>query len=126
MIIFPIIGYLAKAINKRLRQLFKVSQDMTNELSYIVEEAVGGYKVVKLHGGEEYEKKRFSQIAEKLRRYSMKIAVAGGLNQPITQIVASIALSGVLLVAIFQSSVAETTVGGFVAFITALIFVKYG
>jgi subfamily B ATP-binding cassette protein MsbA len=123
LIIFPIIGYLAKAINKRLRQLFKVSQDMTNELSYIVEEAVGGYKVVKLHGGEEYEKKRFSQIAEKLRRYSMKIAVAGGLNQPITQIVASIALSGVLLVAIFQSSVAETTVGGFVAFITALILI---
>jgi len=123
LIIFPIIGYMAKAINKRLRQLFKVSQDMTNELSYIVEEAVGGYKVVKLHGGEVYEKQRFSLIAEKLRRYSMKITVAGGLNQPITQIIASIALSGVLLVAIFQSSVAETTVGGFVAFITALILI---
>jgi len=92
-------------------------------LSYIVEEAVGGYKVVKLHGGEAYEKQRFSLIAEKLRRYSMKITVAGGLNQPITQIVASIALSGVLLVAIFQSSVAETTVGGFVAFVTALILI---
>ena len=123
LIIFPIIGYLAKVINKRLRNLFKVSQDMTNDLSYIVEEAVGGYKVVKLHGGEAYEKQRFSLIAEKLRRYSMKITVAGGLNQPITQIVASIALSGVLLVAIFQSSVAETTVGGFVAFITALILI---
>lgn len=123
LIIFPIIGYMAKAINKRLRQLFKVSQDMTNDLSYIVEEAVGGYKVVKLHGGEVYEKQRFSLIAEKLRRYSMKITVAGGLNQPITQIIASIALSGVLLVAIFQSSVAETTVGGFVAFITALILI---
>ena len=123
LIIFPIIGYLAKVINKRLRKLFKVSQDMTNDLSYIVEEAVGGYKVVKLHGGEAYEKQRFSLIAEKLRRYSMKITVAGGLNQPITQIVASIALSGVLLVAIFQSSVAETTVGGFVAFVTALILI---
>jgi len=123
LIIFPIIGYLAKVINKRLRKLFKVSQDMTNDLSYIVEEAVGGYKVVKLHGGEVYEKQRFSLIAEKLRRYSMKITVAGGLNQPITQIIASIALSGVLLVAIFQSSVAETTVGGFVAFITALILI---
>jgi subfamily B ATP-binding cassette protein MsbA len=37
--------------------------------------------------------------------------------------VASIALSGVLLVALFQSSMAETTVGGFVAFVTALILI---
>ncbi|MEO0047244.1 MAG: lipid export permease/ATP-binding protein MsbA [Pseudomonadota bacterium] len=123
LIIFPIIGYMVKVINSRLRKLHKVSQDMTNELSYIVEESVGGYKVVKLHGGETYEKQRFSMIADKLRRYSMKIAVAGGLNQPLTQFVASIALSGVLLVALFQSSMAETTVGGFVAFVTALILI---
>ncbi len=123
LIIFPIIGYMAKIINARLRRLHKVSQDMTNELSYVVEESVGGYKVVKLHGGEAYEKQRFAMIADKLRRYSMKIAVAGGLNQPMTQFVASIALSGVLLVALFQSSMAETTVGGFVAFVTALILI---
>jgi subfamily B ATP-binding cassette protein MsbA len=123
LVIFPIIGFMVKLINTRLRKLHKVSQDMTNELSYIVEESVGGYKVVKLHGGETYEKQRFSLIANKLRRYSMKIAVAGGLNQPITQFVASIALSGVLLVALFQSSMAETTVGGFVAFVTALILI---
>jgi subfamily B ATP-binding cassette protein MsbA len=123
LIIFPIIGFMVKLINTRLRKLHKVSQDMTNELSYIVEESVGGYKVVKLHGGETYEKQRFSLIANKLRRYSMKIAVAGGINQPITQFVASIALSGVLLVALFQSSMAETTVGGFVAFVTALILI---
>lgn len=123
LIIFPIIGFMVKLINTRLRKLHKVSQDMTNELSYVVEESVGGYKVVKLHGGETYEKERFSLIANKLRRYSMKIAVAGGLNQPMTQFVASIALSGVLLVALFQSSMAEVTVGGFVAFVTALILI---
>ena len=123
LIIFPIIGYMVKIINARLRRLHKVSQDMTNELSYVVEESVGGYKVVKLHGGEAYEKQRFAMIADKLRRYSMKIAVAGGLNQPMTQFVASIALSGVLLVALFQSSMAETTVGGFVSFVTALILI---
>ena len=123
MIIFPILGLMVTIINKRLRRLHKVHQDMTNELSYVVEETVGGYKVVKLHGGQTYEKNRFQEIANKLRRYSMKIAVAGGLNQPITQFVASIALSGVLLVALFQSSMAETTVGGFVAFVTALILI---
>jgi subfamily B ATP-binding cassette protein MsbA len=123
LIIFPIIGFMVKLINTRLRKLHKVSQDMTNELSYVVEESVGGYKVVKLHGGQAYEKQRFALIANKLRRYSMKIAVAGGLNQPMTQFVASIALSGVLLVALFQSSMAEVTVGGFVAFVTALILI---
>ena len=123
LVIFPIIAYVVKVINARLRKLHRVHQEMTNELSYIVEETVGGYKVVKLHAGQAYEKSRFAEISNKLRRYSMKIAVSGGLNQPITQFVASIALSGVLLVAIFQSSMAETTVGGFVAFVTALVLI---
>ena len=123
LIIFPVIAYVVKVINSRLRKLHRVHQDMTNELSYIVEETVGGYKVVKLHAGQTYEKNRFAEISDRLRRYSMKIAVSGGLNQPITQFLASIALSGVLLVAIFQSSMSDLTVGSFVAFVTALVMI---
>ena len=94
LVIFPIIAYVVKVINARLRKLHRVHQEMTNELSYIVEETVGGYKVVKIHAGQAYEKSRFAEISNKLRRYSMKIAVSGGLNQPITQFVASIAQIG--------------------------------
>ncbi|MCQ9372086.1 ABC transporter transmembrane domain-containing protein, partial [Corynebacterium sp. 35RC1] len=83
-VILPIIGLLMSRINRRLRSLNRESQNLTNQAAYVVEEAVGGYKVVKLHGGEAYESLRFNAMTNRLRGYAMRVAVAGGLNQPVT------------------------------------------
>jgi ATP-binding cassette, subfamily B, bacterial MsbA len=123
LIIFPIIAYIMSLINRRLRGLNREQQAMTSELAYIVEEAVSGHKIVKVHGGETYEMGRFIDKADRLRRFALKTAVAGGLNQPITQLIASMALSVVLVIALMQSSTEGTTVGGFAAFITAMMLI---
>ncbi len=49
--------------------------------------------------------------------------MSGGLAQPLTQFLASIALALVITIAVVQSSHDQTTVGGFVAFITAMLLV---
>ena len=121
MVIFPIIGVLIGAINRRLRSLNRRQQDFTSKLAYVVEEASSGNKVVKLHSGQAYELQRFRETAESLKGFAMRASIAGGLNQPITQIVASIALSTVLLIAIMQSSSHGTTVGEFAAFVAAMM-----
>jgi ATP-binding cassette, subfamily B, bacterial MsbA len=123
LIIFPIIAYIMSLINRRLRGLNREQQSMTSELAYIVEEAVSGHKIVKVHGGETYEMGRFIDKADRLRRFALKTAVVGGLNQPITQLIASMALSVVLVIALMQSSTEGTTVGGFAAFITAMMLI---
>ena len=123
MIIFPIIGFMISKVNKRLRTLGRDQQKYTSELAYVVEEASAGHKVVKLNSGQDYEMYRFKEMARQLRKFAIRASIAGGLNQPITQIVASIALSGVLLIAIMQSSSAGTTVGEFAAFVTAMMLV---
>lgn len=123
MVIFPIIAYIMSKINKRLRSLNREQQALTSELAYIVEESAAGYKIVKVHGAEDYEMRRFMEKAERLRQFAMKSAVAGGLNQPITQLIASMALSVVLVIALMQSASEGTTVGGFASFITAMMLV---
>jgi subfamily B ATP-binding cassette protein MsbA len=123
LIIFPVIAYIMSKINRRLRSLNKEQQSLTSDLAYIVEEAAAGYKIVKVHGAEEYEMTRFMQKADRLRQFALKSAVAGGLNQPITQLIASMALSVVLVIALLQSVTEGTTVGGFAAFITAMLLV---
>jgi ATP-binding cassette, subfamily B, bacterial MsbA len=123
MIIFPIIAFIMSKINKRLRSLNREQQSLTSELAYIVEESAAGYKIVKVHGAEEYEMRRFMEKADRLRQFAMKSAVVGGLNQPITQLIASMALSVVLVIALMQSATEGTTVGGFAAFITAMMLV---
>ena len=123
LIIFPVIAFIMSKINRRLRSLNREQQALTSDLAYIVEEAAAGYKIVKVHGAEEYEMTRFKQKAERLRQFALKSAVAGGLNQPITQLIASMALSVVLVIALMQSATEGTTVGGFAAFITAMMLV---
>lgn len=123
LIIFPIIAFIMSKINKRLRALNREQQTLTSELAYIVEESAAGYKIVKVHGAEEYEMRRFMEKADRLRQFALKSAVAGGLNQPITQLIASMALSIVLVIALMQSSSEGTTVGGFASFITAMMLV---
>jgi subfamily B ATP-binding cassette protein MsbA len=110
-------------INKRLRSLNREQQGLTSELAYIVEESAAGYKIVKVHGAEQYEMRRFMEKAERLRQFALKSAVAGGLNQPITQLIASMALSVVLVIALMQSASEGVTVGGFASFITAMMLV---
>ena len=123
LIIFPIIALIMSRINRRLRALNREQQTLTSELAYIVEESTAGYKIVKVHGAEDYEIGRFMEKAQRLRQFSLKSAVAGGLNQPITQLIASMALSIVLVIALMQSAAEGTTVGGFAAFITAMMLV---
>ncbi|NTX32553.1 lipid A export permease/ATP-binding protein MsbA [Burkholderia pyrrocinia] len=122
-VILPGIGWLVSKINRRLRRLNREHQTLTNELSYIVEETVGGYKVVKVHNGEAYEMGRFTAMSKRLRGYAMRMTISGGLAQPLTQFLASIALAVVITIAVVQSTNDQTTVGGFVAFVTSMLLV---
>jgi len=123
LVIFPMVAFISNKINQRLRILNRRQQVLTNDMSYIVEESTAGHKLVKLHGGQSYEMRRFMDRAKKLYQFTLKLAVAGGLNQPLTQLIASSALSVVLVVALMQSSSEGTTVGEFAAFITAMMLI---
>jgi len=120
-VILPVIGYLMSKINRRLRRLNRDHQSLTNSAAYVVEEAAGGFKVVKLHGGEAYEMTRFRTMSEKLKNYSMRMAVAGGLNQPVTAFLAAVALSVIITIAMVQAQGNQTTVGGFTGFVMAML-----
>lgn len=121
--IFPIVAFISNKINQRLRKLNRLQQDYTNDMSYVVEESTAGHKLVKLHGSQNYEMRRFMERAEKLFQLTMKLSIAGGLNQPLTQLIASSALSVVLVIALMQSASQGTTVGEFAAFITAMMLI---
>ena len=123
LVIFPIVAFISNKINQRLRILNRRQQVLTNDMSYIVEESTAGHKLVKLHGGQSYEMRRFMDRAKNLYQFTLKLAVAGGLNQPLTQLVASSALSVVLVVALMQSASQGTTVGEFAAFIAAMMLI---
>jgi subfamily B ATP-binding cassette protein MsbA len=122
-VMLPTIGWVTSKINRKLRRLNRENQMLTNELSYIVEETVAGYKVVKVHNGEKYEADRFAEMSRRLRGYSLRMVTSGGLAQPLTQFLAAIALAVVVTIAVVQSAHGDTTVGGFVSYITSMLLI---
>ncbi|MFP3615928.1 ABC transporter transmembrane domain-containing protein, partial [Paraburkholderia sp. SIMBA_050] len=72
---------------------------------------------------EAYELDRFTSMSKRLRGYAMRMTISGGLAQPLTQFLASIALAVVITIAVVQSTNDQTTVGGFVAFVTSMLLV---
>jgi ATP-binding cassette, subfamily B, bacterial MsbA len=120
-LIFPAVAIVMKLLTKRLHSLTKASQSATDELAYVVEENVLAYRSVRIHSAQASQAERFAKLSQRLRRLAMKSAVASSLMTPLTQILASIALSAVICVALWQSSSTGSTVGSFVAFTTAML-----
>lgn len=120
-ILFPAVAYVMRTLGKRLHRLTVAGQGATDELAYTVEENVLAWRIVRLHDAAQDQGQRFASRSEELRRLVMKAAIASGTMTPITQIMAAIALSSVITAALWQSNTSGATVGGFVAFITAML-----
>ena len=120
-VLFPAVALLMRTVGKRLHRLAREGQDATDSLAYVVEENVLAWRIVRLHGAASAQAGRFEQHALTLRRVLLKIVAASGAMTPLTQLFTALALSAVIMVALWQSSATGATVGGFVAFITAML-----
>ncbi len=121
LVLLPLIAVVVRMTGKRLRKLTRDYQQVNAELTQVIEETTRANLVIKIFGGHTYEKDRFENRAAKLRRFSMRMASTYAATVPITQIMAACAVAVVIVIALIQSSQNQTTVGGFVSFITAML-----
>ena len=117
----PAISVIVRTFNRRLRGVSRDAQAAMGDLTSLTGEAIANHKVIKVYGGQQAEEARFARAADRLRRFNMKHSTAAAANVPLVQMVAAVAIAVIVWFAIQQSDRDETTVGGFVSFITAMI-----
>ena len=122
-VVTPGVAWIMKVLSKRLYRLTRESQTATDDLAYVVEENVLAYKMVRLHQAQTGQMKRFEILSDRLRGLAIRSTIASASMSPLTQLLAAVALSLVLMIALVQSQngAEGATVGGFVAFITAML-----
>lgn len=120
-VMLPVAYLTARIISKRLRNINRGALDMNAELTRVVGESIEGQRVVKLFDGYKHEADRFHYVNARIRRFAMRAASAGAALSPITQFFISIAVAAVISVALYQASEKGLTVGGFAAFMAALV-----
>jgi subfamily B ATP-binding cassette protein MsbA len=120
-LLFPAVAWVMRTAGRRVQRLTKEGQRANDDLAYVVEENVLAWRIVRLHGAGQTQASRFEQLSHALRRLLLKNVTASAAMTPLTQIMAACAMSAVIVVALWQSSAGGQTVGGFVAFITAML-----
>ena len=117
----PAVGYVMRVFGKRMHRITKESQVAVDRLGYVVEENVMAWRTVRLHGVQDVQRARIEVTSKALRRLLMTSTVAGATVTPVTQLLTATALAVAIGMALWQSSTGGTTMGAFVAFITAAV-----
>ena len=123
-VMVPGVAWIMKTLSRRLYKITKSSQQATDDLAYVVEENVLAHRMVRLHGAQLEQGERFNTLSKRLRHLAIKSTVASAAMTPTTQLLAAGALSAVICIALWQShgqGTKDVTVGGFAAFIAAML-----
>ena len=121
LVVAPLIVLIVRRFADRLRRMSRAEQSAMGDLNHVLQESIDGQKVVKVFDGQDYEISRFRGAVETVRRYAMKANIAAAANVPLTQLAAAIAVAIIMYLVFEQAARNETTVGGFVAFLGAML-----
>ncbi|WP_018231308.1 lipid A export permease/ATP-binding protein MsbA [Thioalkalivibrio thiocyanodenitrificans] len=121
LIIAPMVALLVSQVTRRFRRISHRIQHNMGDVTQVVQEVIEGNRVVKIFGGEAYERDRFEDINENNRRLHMKMAFTHAMHLPLVQFFVALALALIVWLATLEPVLETVTVGTFVSFITALL-----
>jgi subfamily B ATP-binding cassette protein MsbA len=119
----PPMALAVRAFNRRLRKLTRLTQRSMGNITQVLQESIEGQKVVKIFGGQAYERGRFGEAVNAVRRLLMKEQAAVALNVPIVQMFAAVAVAIVIHRVTLDVQADRTTIGSFVSFIAAMLLI---
>jgi subfamily B ATP-binding cassette protein MsbA len=124
VIFFPMAGVPIAKIGKKIRRLSKRGQDAIGELSALFQESMQGHRVVKIFCRENYEQARFEKGNHELTRTFIKSERMRAAAGPINEVLASLAISGVLMYGGYTVISGVRSSGEFMAFLVS-VFLMY-
>ena len=122
--VFPIGVLPVMQIGRRMRKLSRRGQDAIGSLSGLMQEAIIGNRVVKGFNREDYEQQRFRSENDRLSRTFIKSERVRALTGPINEVLASLAVAGVILYGGVSVLNGTRTQGDFIAFLIS-VFLMY-
>ena len=119
-ILLPVVILPVNKLGKKIRLSAEKSQTRMSDLSQILEETVSGNRVVKAFGMEDFEIKKFHEVARRLLRENMRWVRAAVITSPLMDIVGAVVIPLLLLYVRNQIQHRQITAGGFIGFLYAM------
>lgn len=115
--VMPFIALIINSVSKRFRMLSKRIQNAMGDVTQVSNEAVSGYREMRLFGGEDYEISRMNKASNQNRRQNLKLALTEGTSTPIVQILVAASLALLIWLAMVPDILGSMSAGGFTKFL---------
>ncbi|MCZ6709773.1 MAG: lipid A export permease/ATP-binding protein MsbA [Gammaproteobacteria bacterium] len=89
----PVMAIVAVYASRRFRRISKRIQNSMGDVTHVASETVSGYRVVRIFGGEDYEKERFNKSSRTNRRQNLKMVATKVTSTQTIQIFVAMALA---------------------------------
>ncbi len=120
-VIAPIVAVVVRMLTKRLRAASVALQSEMGELSRFTDEGLSNQRSVKIYAAFDQMVKAFSERSNRVRRTIMKQETANAASAPLMHLVVSLAIAGIVAMAIQEGQRGAMTAGDFFVFFTALL-----
>ncbi len=120
-IVVPLIAIVVRILSQAFRRYSGRIQDSIGDVTRVTEEVLTGNRVVKVFGGQDYEKSRIVEADERNRKQNMKLIGARALGVAVTQVLFAFGIAGVIYVAGKEAAIGHLSPGTFISFIGAMI-----
>lgn len=121
LVILPLAIGPVSMIGARLRKTAARAQHQAADLAGVVEESLGGIRLVKTYGLEKAESGRVGAALSTRMSLLLKMAEQKGRVDPILEVLGGLAIAGVFAFAGFRISQGAASVGTLTAFIASLL-----
>jgi len=119
-VFLPMIVWPISKLGRRIRRSVENSQARLGELTQILQETVGGNRIVKAFGMEDFEIGNFQAASKRLLRETMRWVRAQVATSPLMDLLQPVVISLLLLYARDRIRLNLMTTGMFIAFVYAL------
>ncbi len=118
LLITPLSLFVAAFIAKHTYDMFKRQTETRGEQTAMIDEMIGGQKVVQAFGYESRAQKDFDKVNEDLRAASLKAIFFSSITNPSTRFVNSVVYAGVALAGALTAIGGGISVGGLTCFLS--------
>ncbi len=118
VLVTPLSLLVASFIAKRTYAMFTKQSVTRGEQTALIEEMVGGVKLVQAFGQQEQVMERFDEVNERLKKYSLRAIFFSSITNPATRFVNSLVYAGVGVTGAFSALTGAITVGQLTVFLS--------
>lgn len=95
VLVTPFSFFVASFIAKKTYRMFQLQSEARGEQTALIDEMIGGQRVVQAYGHEEEALERFDEINDRLQKYSLRATFFSSTTNPATRFVNNLVYAGV-------------------------------